>query len=78
MVRYCRLWEEGGKYYLSDQYDLNRVVFNSAEERQKWMDDFEPETGKKLIVLPLGKIEDRSVENLRRELKTLDELIAGD
>jgi len=78
MVRYCRLWEEGGKYYLSDQYDLNRVVFNSAKERQKWMDDFEPETEKKLIVLPLGKIEDRSVENLRRELKTLDELIAGD
>ena len=44
-------FEENGKFYLTDQYDLNRIVFHSAKERQAWIDGFEPATGKKAIVI---------------------------
>lgn len=70
--KYIRLWEEAGKYYLSDQYDLDRVVFGSQEERQVWMNDFISATGRTLIILPLGKIEDRSLEGLMQDQIILD------
>jgi len=71
---YIRLWEKDGKYYLSDEFDLRRVQFNSIEERQKWMDAYKPVIGKELVVLPSGPIEDRSIENLKKELEFIENL----
>lgn len=31
------IYEEDGYWWLTDQYDLNRVRFNSLEERTKWI-----------------------------------------
>ncbi len=43
--------DQGGKYYITDQYDLNRVVFKTKEARQKWIDGFETATGIKPKVI---------------------------
>ena len=56
-------FKENGYFLITDQYDLNRVRFLSAEERQTWIDGFELATGKKAIVISR---EPDVVDNLRR------------
>lgn len=50
MERDCYIWEEDGYFWLTDEYSLSHVRFNSLEERQKWIDGFKGATGKDLIV----------------------------
>ncbi len=71
--KFCRLWEEDGKYYLSDEYDLNRIVFKSAEERQQWMESYEAKLGEILSNVG-GPVTNRSTEALKKELERLDSL----
>ena len=72
----CRLWEEDGKYYLSDEYDLNRIAFRSAKERLQWMESYEAKLGKTLSNIG-GPVTDRSTEGLGEEFKRLDNLRQG-
>lgn len=44
-------YEEDGYFWITDQYDLNQVRFLTSEERKKWIEGFEPATGKKAIVI---------------------------
>ena len=49
-VRDCFVYEEGGYFWLTDHYDLNRVRFKTKEERDKWIESFPLVVGKELVV----------------------------
>ena len=43
-------FEEDGRFYITDQYDTTRVIFNSAEERQKWIDGYFKDIGEAIVI----------------------------
>ena len=42
------LYEEGGYFWITDRYDLNRVRFNDSVSRRRWLDEFPSEVGRQL------------------------------
>lgn len=40
------IFEQDGYFWLTDQCDLNRVRFLTADERAKWIGGYEAATGK--------------------------------
>lgn len=50
MERDCYIWEKDGYFWLSDEYDLTHIRFDTFAQRQEWIDGFKNATGKDLIV----------------------------
>ena len=49
MERDCYIWEEDGYFWLTDEYGLNNIRFDTLVQRQKWIDGYKSATGKDLI-----------------------------
>ena len=58
------IYEENGKFYLADKYHLNIILFRTAEERQRWINEYRKEIGQLDVIASKPDVMDALAEGL--------------